>query len=102
MRAALPTVTAPAAAAAALVPTAGRAVCARTDASPPEETGETDLGETGCAVPEAAETNLLAAAARAAEFTPTLGAGVVFLGSVAVFFPFFLHFSSSSTRSRSL
>src|SRR5258708_33539544 len=100
MRAALPTVTAPAAAAAALVPTAGRAVCARTDASPPEETGETDLGETGCAVPEAAETNLLAAAARAAEFTPTLGAGVVFLGSVAGAFPVFPRFCTVAPSSR--
>src|SRR5258708_13257528 len=71
-RAALPAVTAPAAAAAALVPTAGGAVCARTHASPPEEAGETNLGETGCAVPEAAATTSLAPPPPAPQFTPTL------------------------------
>ncbi len=48
------------------------------------------------------ERNLLAAAARAAEFTATFGAGVVVLESVAAFLPFSLHFSRSSTNSRAL
>ena len=88
-RAAPPPVTAPAAAAEALVPAAGGAVRERTGAS-------------GLAVPEAAETNLLAAAARSTEFTATLGACVVFLESVAAFLPFSLHFSRSTTSSRAL
>src|ERR1019366_432085 len=109
-RVALPPVTAPAAAAAALVSAAGGSVCKSTVASTLEETGlgETGRGETdwpegsGLAALEAAETNLLAAAARAAEFTATFGAGVVFLESVAAFLPFSLPFSRPSTSSRAL
>src|ERR1700687_535125 len=93
--AALRPVTAPAVAAAALASAAGGADCARTDASPPVETGEADLGGTGLGASEAGETNLLAAAARAAEFPATFGACVGFLESVGAFLLFSLHVSRS-------
>src|SRR5450631_2655719 len=92
-----------AAAAAALLSAAGGWVCECTGAS---ILGGTVLGETGRAegsgltAPDAAETNLLAAAARAAELTATFGVCAVFLGSVVAFLPLSLHFSRSSTSSR--
>src|SRR5208282_375755 len=105
-REALPPV---AAAAAALVSAAGGWAGENTGAS---IFGETGLGATdgaegsGLAVLEADETNLLAAAARAARLTETFGDRVVFLVSVAVFLPLplplSLHFSRSTTSSRAL
>ena len=62
--------------------------------------GET-AGAAGAVAPALEETNLLAAAARAAGSTLTFAAVAVFLGS-AVFFPFSLHVSRSSSNARAL
>ena len=109
-RATLLPVATPAAATAALVPTAGGFTFAGTGATIGGATRATGLGETdgtgaagawGFTALDSAETNLLAAAARASGLTATFGAAVVFLESVP-FLPFSLHFSRSSTSSRAL
>src|SRR5208337_2865757 len=95
---------APAAAAAALASAAGGS----TENTGASTRGETGLGGAGGAegaglgTLDAAETNLLAAAARAAELTARPGAGFAFFDSVTAFLPFSLHLSKSSNSSRAL
>jgi hypothetical protein len=111
-RPALPPHTAPAAAAVALFSAAGELAGENAGVS---FLGGTGLGETeetgldtagaeawGVVALGAAETNLLAAAARASGFTVTFGAGVGRFVSLPAFLLFSLHFSRSSTSARAL